>query len=747
VRAKLVLEPDGPAVLDFGEVVLGRTRAEPIVIIVSNKGDDPLDLSVVEIQNDPAKVFRVSSYPERLPPSGSNEIWIRYEPTLQASYEATLYIQSTDPDRRNVSYTLKGSAREPCSIEVSPAHARFLLGQVLPLTISAKGGTDCVISYLFTDENMFPFLNPPELPFVIPTGTSIELQIQHTAPAVAPGIPIRDVMVKESEGQEVMVSVEGEPPLFGCLEQLEERITFDETPIGMTGLRTAGVRNRCTRSAYVTSTIVTAGVYYFDVEEDLFPIEVPASSVIDVPVIYTPFSSVGDTGTMIINTNDAGSPRFSVTLFGKAAVPDAVVFPAVLDFGTVVYKNPQEDMSSECTSGAQTVQIYNVGAHDLVVSRLSLDGDAQFEIVGVLVNGTPVADFTQPFSIGPSQDAKVTLNFAPTRETPADHRGRLLIAHNGRVSPSIVDLQGSAIGVGRATDTFEQLAGPKADILWVIDDSCSMFDEQARLIGNLSQFVAYADALNSDYQMAVTDTDGTSMNSGQFEHCFPHPRIVSSSYADEATRQEAFECLFDVGVNGSGVEAGIAAAKNALVLATAADQDPIRNRNAGFVRDNAKLVIVTMSDENDQSPEAQTLLRDYFYSIKPNRRDLVAFHAIAGPILEGCETGPFAAQPGYNYEWMTEQMGGIYYNICLPDWQPLLQSLGIDTFRPLDEFTLSQSADPGTLVVTVDGVAVLPNATAGFSFNASQNTVKFNGASVPAPGAEIIINYEGLCRP
>ena len=35
-------------------------------------------------------------------------------------------------------------------------------------------------------------------------------------------------------------------------------------------------------------------------------------------------------------------------------------------------------------------------------------------------------------------------------------------------------------------DTFYQSATDMVDILWVIDDSCSMYDEQARLISNLS---------------------------------------------------------------------------------------------------------------------------------------------------------------------------------------------------------------------------------------------------------------------
>lgn len=748
VRPKLILDPDAPQLFEFDEVVIGRSTAEPVIIKVSNGGTGVLTLDTVEIQNDAAGAFRVSSYPEALPPSGSNELWVRFEPKVQGAFEATLYIQSNDPERRNVTYTLKGSAREPCTISVGPPHTRMLLGEIAKITVTARGGTDCRITYLFTDETLFPFIDAPETPFVIPTGTSLDLSVQHVATPQQPGIPIREILVKESEGQEVKVSVEGEPPIFGCIDIFPTtRLLFDQTPIGETAQLSETVFNRCSRPAYVTSALITIGVYFYDIDEDSFPMEIPPLGSVDIPVVYTPFSEAGDDGRLVLNTNDAGAARFELQLFGQAAVPSAVVFPAVLDFGTVVYKNPRPDDSSECSSGSQVVQVYNQGATNLTVSRLEIAGDSRFEVSGVISNGAPVADFTQPFQVGPGRDAKISLRFAPTHEMPAEHQARLLIHHNSEGTPSEVTLLGNSAPVGVATDVFTQLAGPKADILWVIDDSCSMFDEQARLIANLSQFIAYADSLNADYQMAVVDTDGTSPFAGIFEQCFPHPRIISNSYADSVTREEAFECLFSLGVSGSGVEAGLAAAKAALVRATAADQDPVRNRNAGFVRDDAKLVVVIMSDEEDQSNESDDLLRDYFLAIKPNRRDLVRINAIAGPVFEACPTGEQAAMPGYRYFNMTQETGGQFFNICLEDWQPLLTNLGVDTFTPLDEFTLSQSADPATLTVLVDGNPVPPSATQGYTYNAAANTVKFNGSSLPPPGAEITIDYEGLCRP
>ena len=75
--------------------------------------------------------------------------------------------------------------------------------------------------------------------------------------------------------------------------------------------------------------------------------------------------------------------------------------------------------------------------------------------------------------------------------------------------------------------------------------------------------------------------------------------------------------------------------------------------------------------------------------------------------------GRFQPQPGYRYFNMTQETGGIFFNICEEDWQPVLTRLGLDVFTPTDEWDLSQAADPGSLVITVDGVPLTPNTQDG----------------------------------
>ncbi len=96
---------------------------------------------------------------------------------------------------------------------------------------------------------------------------------------------------------------------------------------------------------------------------------------------------------------------------------------------------------------------------------------------------------------------------------------------------------------------------------------------------------------------------------------------------------------------------------------------------------------------------------------------------------------------------MTQQTGGIFFNICREDWQPVLQDLGLSVFAPVDEWDLTQAADPSSLVVTVDGVPAPRDPVNGYVYNPVGNSIKFGQNAIPSPGAQIVVDYTGICRP
>lgn len=748
-RPHMVLTPEAGTPLGFGEVVLGRTMAPTATITVGNSGAGPLVLRDVAITGTAAASFQVTGAPAEVEVGRTAKIFVGFVPPAAGATSAVLRLQSNDPVRPVVDYPVSGRAREPCQLELSPANTVLALGQTSTITLRAAGAAACTVVRLTTDAGLFPFMRAPSLPLAIQAHGAVGVPIRYARPSSDPGVPVRSVSASEADGRTVTVSVTGQPPEFNCLSAYPYRLLFEGTPPGGMARQKVTLSNSCSRDGSIRSGRATIGYYQFGVDPAQLPLRVPAGGTADLFITYTPFSAAGDNGTVVLETDDGGVPELTITLFGRAAVPSAAIFPTTLDFGEVAYQSPGVGGRSSCGSAAEFVHIASEGDWPLTVQRLSFEGDGDFEVADVLVGDQPISTPDQPFTVPPGLDAKVYLQFRPIRRAPAAHAGALVITHDGAPDPARVALTGTAVAGSTTADTFHQPAGPKVDLLFVIDDSCSMASKQAILLDNLSRFVGSAEAAGADYNIAVVDTEGFSPQAGDFQRtqCYPYPRVVNARWGDRTSRAAALECMFNLGTAGSGIEAGLASAKAALVKAQDPAQDPA-GLDRGFLRDDARLAIVVVSDEDDQSHESQSVLRDYFLSLKgPRRHGDVRVHAIAGPVAGPCQIGQSLAEPGYNYFWMTQQTGGLFLDICQADWSPLLDHLDLDVFTPIATWALSQAADPATLQVAVSGRAVPLDAANGYTFDPGQNAVTFHGAAVPVAGSTVSVAYTGLCRP
>ena len=169
--------------------------------------------------------------------------------------------------------------------------------------------------------------------------------------------------------------------------------------------------------------------------------------------------------------------------------------------------------------------------------------------------------------------------------------------------------------------TGPALADTQLDVLFVIDNSHSMHEEQEALTANFSAFVSTLEAsLDTlpDIHIAAVTTDlgagpyGIESCVGQGDAgmlhnpgiddpdgtgCPENPFIESVANTDgtrttnyRGTLDEAFQCIATVGMMGCGFEMPLEAARRAL-----------DGRNTGFLRQDAFLLIVFVSDEDDCS--------------------------------------------------------------------------------------------------------------------------------------------------
>lgn len=273
-------------------------------------------------------------------------------------------------------------------------------------------------------------------------------------------------------------------------------------------------------------------------------------------------------------------------------------------------------------------------------------------------------------------------------------------------------------------DTFVQTGEGEVDVLWVVDDSYSMDDEQEALAEYFPAFHEYFQYSGLDYHIGVVSTDMDS----------PHRsgRLVDVGgirYIDPDTpdARAVFEGMALLGTNGSFVERGLDAVYAALVT----QRD---GHNAGFLRETSGLHVIVVSDEadfsTDVSPEA---LADFLLELGATR-EVVTFSSIV--------------PSDTTYVTVTEKVGGIHLPIHGEPWFDVLDELGIQASGLSQEFQLTERPVPASLDVEVSyrGALVTFDFGRDWVYVPERNSIRFVDY-VPPPFAEVRVTYDRLDAP
>jgi hypothetical protein len=419
---------------------------------------------------------------------------------------------------------------------------------------------------------------------------------------------------------------------------------------------------------------------------------------------------------------------FSIGFSGTPATPDIDVIPGTLEFGLETVG---------CGSEERRVTVYNTGNADLTVNAIAIDpgSDPEFRI-----SRAP----RTPLVLGPDQNFEVRVRFFPARV--GNLEGLLVIQNNdGDEQNFTVPLIGEGTLDTHQRDVFEQADEPMVDVLWVVDDSGSMSDVQNNLATNFAEFIRFAtDQINVNFHIGVTTTLADTDMAGVYNAC-EEPRFLTR---DTPGLQDKFRCNVRVSRNrnprrdaSDSREAGLEAARAFF------RRDRLRDGglNEGFLREEAKLYIIAVSDEEDQSRGPVGLYEDAFRAIKGVRnRDLISFSAIVGHGNgRDCE-----AANGQRYRSLAGTLNGLDQDICDGNWSGTMRALGLDTFAYRTSFALSRRPAEQSLVVTVDGQPVnrgQQGGQNGWYYAREDNVVVFNPGSVPARGEQIVVEYDTLC--
>jgi hypothetical protein len=247
----------------------------------------------------------------------------------------------------------------------------------------------------------------------------------------------------------------------------------------------------------------------------------------------------------------------------------------------------------------------------------------------------------------------------------------------------------------------------KMDIVFVVDNSGSMVEEQSALAASFPQFITVLDNYMTasgdllDYRIAVTTTGATasptfvipgfpaipmpqSGDDGAFRTgCGMTGKWLERSDPDVTGK---FQCLADVGTGGPSVEMQLYATKLALT----------RTDQADFARDDALLAFVILSDEDDCSVEDNvdfTIQDDTCMPAPPEMASVDSyidfFDTLTGDrgrwaaaVIAGDSTCPDAFRDGIRLREFVDKAGDnvIHSKICVSDLSAALGS-AIETFE------------------------------------------------------------------
>ncbi|MBM7115219.1 choice-of-anchor D domain-containing protein [Archangium primigenium] len=458
----------------------------------------------------------------------------------------------------------------------------------------------------------------------------------------------------------------------------------------------------------------------------------PGDSFSFMVAFASPLGGGDFTGSVQIEQWDPANPRVLIPLSAHSQSACLVASPRYVDFGV---------SRPDCSLAPREVNYLNACRAPVTVSNVYIGAgtsDGEFQLSDV-----PPPPITLPpggaFTVQVDYLAQVFgLNLSP-----------LFVESSDLPDPLLVSLVGESSKRMDKTDKFVQQDGAKVDVLFVVDNTASMVEEQPRLRSAMPAFVDTARAKGVDLHLAVTTTGIDTVSNacpggaqgGEAGRFFPvdgsRPRILTLQTPDVTS---VLQQNVNVGLCAS-LEQGFEAVRRALSppLVNNADdpRTPVPNDgNRGFLRDEAALVVVFVGDEDDHSPDSvDTYVRFLRERKGENQPQRMTLYAIA-PTAQGC---PTSGGGGTRYAEAAARTGGEVISVCEPDYSPLLRSVANKAFSPQDRFPLSDLPDAGSITVSVNGAPV----TAGWQYDGATNSVIFTTA--PAAGAKVDIYYRRAC--
>lgn len=280
------------------------------------------------------------------------------------------------------------------------------------------------------------------------------------------------------------------------------------------------------------------------------------------------------------------------------------------------------------------------------------------------------------------------------------------------------------------------------DILFVIDDSGSMSSHQANLANNIQVFTkAFAGNQLLDWHLGVVTSsmDGNSTGTlcrGGDGALFGCPNFVDRLTPNAAT---VLNTNLQPGTGGSGTEQFFSPVKAALT------PPMVSGRNAGFYRSDAYLVVIFVTDAEEQSRMTARETYDFLLNLKGGDAAKIITYGVYIPSSSPSSCSRDESTLPTKLEEFFRISGAKTLGLCDADYGQKLAGLGDDLAKRISSVLyLTRPAQPDTIKVTF-GSQVIPNdPKTGWVFDPARNALVFGqdiDMKPEPPGTQVEVDF------
>ena len=279
-----------------------------------------------------------------------------------------------------------------------------------------------------------------------------------------------------------------------------------------------------------------------------------------------------------------------------------------------------------------------------------------------------------------------------------------------------------------------------ADILFVVDDSGSMHSHQENLATNTALFTkSFLANTFLDFRIVISSTSGLPRSVSSFSWYASKPSsIVYRGPFDRntTTLNWGLAEAFRLGTYGDAIESVFYPVKKIL-------SEP--SQYSGFYRQDAFLVLIFVTDAEDQSGIQAIEFKNFLIQLKLEPSKVIAYGVLAKTNSLGGDCLKDAADDPVKIENFIRSVGGSVYSLCEPNFGKYLADMGKDIVAKISEKILLPSIPLISTIKVRYGSQVIPNHPKnGWTYDPVQNALFF-GYEVKfteAKGAKMKVSYD-----